>query len=284
MTGNGPLGTSPAGSFNFDPPPPGKALYLEPTPKRVRVVVGDETVADSRQAMLLQESGLQPVYYFPPEDVRTDLFEPTDKHTHCPKKGEASYYTIRTGAREVKNGAWYYPDPLPEAPPIKGLIAFYWDKVDHWFEEDEEVFVHARDPYHRIDLLRSTRHVKVSLGGQLLAESTRAIGLFESNLPPRWYLPPEDVSAELEPTDTVTRCPYKGTAAYYAVRLGDGEVAKDLIWYYAEPLREVAPIAGRLCFFNEKVDLELDGELQEPPASPWRRGHTTDRERQPVGH
>ena len=174
MYGTGPLGLKPAGQFNFEPPPPGTALYLEQTPKRIRVIIGGETVADSRRAMLLQESGLQPVYYFPPEDVRSDLLESTDKHTHCPKKGDASYYTIRVGDRVVKNGAWYYPEPLDGAPPIEDLIAFYWDKVDTWMEEDEEVIGHARDPYHRIDTRKTSRHIRISRDGQLLAETTRA--------------------------------------------------------------------------------------------------------------
>jgi uncharacterized protein (DUF427 family) len=271
MTATGPLSTKPAGSFNFDPPQPGRALYLEPTPKRIRAIIAGETVADSRRAMLLQESGLQPIYYFPPDDVRTELLEPSDKHTHCPKKGEASYYTIRAGDHVVKDGAWYYPEPLDDAPPIKDLIAFYWDRVDQWFEEDEEVFGHARDPYHRIDLRRSSRHVRVSLDGELLADSNRATALFESNLPVRWYLPPEDVLVALEPSEKTTTCPYKGHAGYHSVRLADGKLVEDLVWYYAEPLSEVAPIRGLLCFFNEQVDLELDGELQERPDSPWRR-------------
>jgi uncharacterized protein (DUF427 family) len=272
MSGTGPLSRNPAGTFNFEPPPPGRALYLEPTPKRVRVIVGGETIADSRRAMMLQESGLQPVYYFPPEDVRSDVLEPSDRHTRCPKKGEASYYTIRAGENVVENGAWYYPDPLPDAPAIKDLIAFYWGRMDHWFEEDEEVFVHPRDPYHRIDLLQSDRHVRILLDGEALAESHRALALFESNLPPRWYLPREDVLAELEPTDTVTRCPYKGTASYWSVKLDGGEIAKDLVWAYEEPLAEVARIKGLLCFFNEKVDIELDGELAECPETPWSHG------------
>jgi uncharacterized protein (DUF427 family) len=264
MSGTGPLSRKPAGEFNFDPPPPGRALYLEPTPKRIRVEVGGETIADSRRAMMLQESGLQPVYYFPPEDVRRDLLEPSDRHTHCPKKGEASYYTIRAGGRLVENGAWYYPDPLADAPPIKDLIAFYWHRMDRWLEEDEEVGVHPRDPYHRIDVLKTDRHVRALLNGEVLADSRRAVALFESNLPPRWYLPVKDVTVELEPTDTVTRCPYKGTAAYYSAASID-----DLVWYYAEPLPEVGRIRGLVCFFNERVDIELDGELQERPETPW---------------
>jgi uncharacterized protein (DUF427 family) len=266
MYGTGPLSPDPAGTFNFQPPPPGWALYLEPTLKRIRVEVGGETIADSRRAMLLHESGLQPIYYFPPEDVRSDVLEASDRHTRCPKKGEASYFTLRVGDRVIENAAWYYPEPLADAPPIKDLIAFYWDRVDRWLEEDEEVIVHPRDPYHRIDILRSDRHVRILLEGQLLADSRRAVALFESNLPPRWYLPREDVTAELEPTDTLTRCPYKGTAGYYSAA-----GVKDLIWYYEDPLPEAGRIEGLLCFFNEKVDLELDGELQERPETPWSR-------------
>ena len=165
MTGSGPFGREPAGRFNFEPPAPGRALYLEPTPKRIRVVVGEEVVADSHRVMLLHESGHQPIYYFPPQDVRAELLEPSDRHTRCPKKGEASYYTIRAGEHVVDAGAWYYPDPISEAPPIKDMIAFYWNRMDHWYEEDEEVFVHPRDPYHRVDIIRTDRHIRVSLDG-----------------------------------------------------------------------------------------------------------------------
>lgn len=279
MTGTGPLSPKPAGQFNA-----ARTLYLEPTPKRVRVIIGGETVADSRSAMLLHESGLQPVYYFPPEDVRSDLFEPTDKHTHCPKKGDASYYTIRVGDRVIKNGAWYYPEPLDDAPDaLEGLIAFYWGKVDIWMEEDEEVIGHARDPYHRIDLRRTSRHITISLKGQLLAETTRAVALFESNLPTRWYIPRDDVVADLVESDSDTICPYKGHASYYSVRLDGGDLIKDLVWYYTEPLAEAVGIQGLLCFYNEKVDIELDGEAQEQPESPWR-AHSFSRETAPAGH
>jgi uncharacterized protein (DUF427 family) len=271
MTGNGPLGRKPAGSFNFEPPEPGQALYIEPCPKRVRVEVGGEQIADSRSVIFVHESGLQPVYYFPPQDVRADVLEPHDRHTHCPKKGDASYYTIRVGDHAVEAGAWYYPEPLPGAERLAGLIAFYWDRMDAWFEEREQVYVHPRDPYHRIDVRRTDRRIRVSLGGELLAETARAVALFESNLPTRWYIPREDVCGSLEPSDTATACPYKGTAGYHSVNVA-GETVKDLIWFYEEPLAEVAPIAGLLCFFNEQVDIELDGELQERPESPWSHG------------
>jgi uncharacterized protein (DUF427 family) len=262
MSGNGPLSRRPAGQFNFEPPAPGSSLYLEPTPKRVRVVVAGETIADSRRAMLLQESGLMPIYYFPPADVRSDLLEASDKHTRCPKKGEASYYTLRVGDRLIEDVAWYYPEPVDGAPPIKDQIAFYWDRVDHWLEEDDEVIGHARDPYHRIDIRQSSRHIRISVDGALLAESRRPVALFESNLTVRWYLPRDDVVAELEPSSRTSICPYKGQASYYSVACQGG---KDLVWCYAEPLPEATPIRGLLCFYNEKVDLELDGELQERP-------------------
>ena len=264
MYGNGPLGKKPAGTFNFEPPEPGQAVYLEPTPKRVRVIVGGETVADSRHAFLLQESGLQPVYYFPPRDVRSDLLEPTDRVTHCPKKGDASYYTIRAGDKVVENGAWYYPSPIESAPPeLEGLIAFYFDRMDQWLEEAEEITVHPRDPYHRIDVIPSDSHIRISRHGQVLAETDHALALFESNLPVRWYLPREDVLVDLEPSDRVTHCPYKGAAGYYSAAVEGG---KDLVWHYAEPRPEVGAIAGLLCFWNERVDVEVDGAPLVEPA------------------
>ena len=233
MTGNGPLGKRPAGEFNFEAPAPGWAVYLEPTPKRIRVEVGGEVIADSRRAMLLHEAGLQPIYYLPPDDVRSDVLEPTDRHTHCPKKGDASYYTIRAGGETVENGAWYYPDPLPDAPPaLKDLIAFYFDRVGRWLEEDEEIVVHPRDPYHRIDVLRTDRHIRVSLGEQLLAETTRALALFESNLPVRWYMPAEDVVAELRALRHRHPLPLQGRGALslgQARRRGAGRPGSHLV-------------------------------------------------------
>ncbi len=272
MSGTGPLGRKPAGTFNFNTPAPGHAMYMERSPKWVRVVLGGETIADSRNTLLLQESGHQPVYYFLPEDVRADVLEPSDRHTRCPKKGEASYYTIRVGDRVEDAAAWSYPEPLEGAEPLKGLIAFYWARMDQWLEEDEEVFVHPRDPYHRVDVLATSRRIRISLDGEVLAESDDAIALFESNLPTRWYLPREDVSAELEPSDTVTRCPYKGTAAYFSVRRENGEIVKDLIWCYDEPLQAADKIAGRLCFFNERLEVEVDGELESKPETDWKHG------------
>src|SRR5438874_12124795 len=125
---------------------PDHSLAFEKSPKRVRVVVADTTIADAFEPSLLFETGYRPVYYFPRRDVRMDLLERTDHRTHCPYKGDASYWTIKVGERRAENAVWSYVDPIPERAAIKGYVAFYWNKLDAWFEEDDEVFVHARDP------------------------------------------------------------------------------------------------------------------------------------------
>jgi uncharacterized protein (DUF427 family) len=270
MTGRGPLGKEPAGTFNFDGPPVGGALYLEPTAKRIRAELGEVVVADSTGAFLLHESGHQPVYYFPPQDVRTDLFEPSPRRSSVPTKGDATYFTLRAGDEVLHNGAWTYENPPPAAPPqLKGLIAFYFNRLTRWREESQPIHTHPRDPYTRVDVLATDRHVRVSLGGARLAETDRALAVFETSLPVRWYLPIEDVSATLTPTDTVTACPYKGFASYYSVEVPDGEDGRDLVWYYVDPYDEVRRVKDLVCFFNEKVDIEVDGVLQPRPESAW---------------
>jgi uncharacterized protein (DUF427 family) len=269
MTGTGPLGKQPAGAFNFITPAPGQALYLEPTPKRIRVELGDVVIADSRRAFLLHESGQQPVYYFPPQDVRTDLLEASSRQAHVPTKGHASFFTVRAGDDVVHNGAWTYADPVAGAPAeLKGLIAFYFFRMSRWLEEGQEIHTHPRDPYTRVDVLTTDRHIKISLGGALLAETDRALAVFETNLEARWYLPIEDVRATLTPSDATSRCPYKGEAHYYSVAVPEGEDGHDLVWYYPEPYDAVRRIKDLVCFFNEKVDIELDGEPQ-PRGEGW---------------
>jgi len=267
--GTGPFGKE-GGDFNFDTGVlKAHTLYFEESPKRVRGVFNGETVADSRRAKLLHETGLLPVYYFPEEDLNHDLLEWTEHTTHCPFKGDASYRSVRVGDRVAENAVWGYPEPLEGAPPLAGYLAFYWRKMDHWYEEDEEVFVHPRDPYHRVDVLESSRHVKVSVNGEIVAETDRPKILFETGLPPRYYIPPEDVREEvLAASGKNTQCPYKGVASYYSVEAG-GKRVEDLVWYYPEPIPEALKIRGLLCFFNEKVDLEVDGEEQERPKTQW---------------
>jgi len=129
-----------------DRPDGSQRIRVEPWPRRVRAVLGDVAVADSTRVLLLLEKGHQPVFYFPPEDVRTDLLEPTDRHTRCPYKGEASYWTVKVGDRQSSNAVWSYLDPLQERSDIKGYMALYWDRVDSWWDEDDEVFVHPATP------------------------------------------------------------------------------------------------------------------------------------------
>ena len=267
---SGPFGERSKGDFNFDTgvlQP--HTLYFEDSPRRVRVMFGGETVADSKRAKLLHETGHLPIYYFPQEEVRMDLLEESDHTTHCPFKGDASYWSVRVGNRVSENAVWSYPEPIDSAPPLAGYLAFYWDKMDAWYEEEEEVFVHPRDPYHRVDILDSSRHVRVSVNGEVVAETERPKILFETGLPPRYYIPPEDVREDvLVESEKTTRCPYKGIASYWSVEAG-GERVDDLVWYYPEPIPETVKIKGHLAFFNEKVDLEVDGEEQERPQTRW---------------
>src|SRR5881628_162862 len=195
---------------------PGHWIHTSQSPRQVRVVFGGEAIAESKRVQLLREDGVLPVYYFPRQDVRMNLLLPTDHKSRCPYKGEASYWTARSGARVAENAAWSYVNPLPEAAGIRECIAFCWNKMDAWYEEDEEIFVHPRDPYKRVDVIASSRHVEVIVGGEVVADTRRARFLFETRLPTRYYIPPEDVRMDLlVPSDKATACPYKGKARYY---------------------------------------------------------------------
>src|SRR6266545_4472552 len=244
-------------------------IRVEPSPRRVRAFLDNVAVADSKRVLLLFERGHLPTYYFPPEDVRMDLLEPTQRTTHCPYKGDASYWTVKVGDRTAENAAWGYLEPLPDRTDIKGHVAFYWNRMDAWYEEDDEVFVHARDPYHRVDVLNSSHHVRVEVGGETLADTRRPRLLFETNLPVRYYIPKADVRMDLlEPSDTVTSCPYKGRASYWSAQVGETAV-KDVSWSYPAPIPECPKIEQLVAFFNERVDLYVDDELQPRPKTPW---------------
>src|ERR687886_1601619 len=187
--GSGPFGQVPAGRFNVEVPREG-ITYVEPSPRRIRATLAGETVLDSRRARVLFQHGRLPRYFFPRDDVRFERLQ---------------------GVTAL--------DPPPEATGLEGHVAFDWRALDAWFEEEDEIVGHAPDPYHRIDVRRTARHVRVSLDGTVLAESRRARVLFETSLPPRWYVPREDVEVELEPSELVTTCAYKGHARYWSARL-----------------------------------------------------------------
>jgi uncharacterized protein (DUF427 family) len=234
--GGGPFGQRPLGRFDFDPP--SRVVYVEESPRRIRAVLGSETVIESRRVKLLHESGSLPVLFFPEEDVRLDRLPPASLRRH---------------------------DTAP------GHVSVDWGAVDAWFEEEEELFGHPRDPYHRIDVRESSRHVRVLVDGELVAESRRPLVLFETGLPPRYYLRREDVRLDLlVPHGKKTRCAYKGVASYWSVQAGGG-LAEAVAWSYPAPDDEARRIKGLIAFFNESVDLEVDGELEGRPRTQWHR-------------
>jgi uncharacterized protein (DUF427 family) len=265
-SGTGPFGHRPAGSFNFDAPREG-VLYLEEFPRWVRGRCGDATVVDSRHPRLLYQSASLPVWYFPEDDVRTELLAPSGRTEQSPPKGEAVFVTLECGGRTIEDAAWNFRDPTSQVPGLAGLIAFRWDAMDEWLDEDQPAIGHPRDPYHRIDVRETSRHVRVSIGGEAVADTRRSKVLYETGLPPRWYIPAEDVRGELiTPSDTQTVCAYKGFASYWSV--GDED---DVGWTYRDPLHDAGEVGGLIAFFNERVDLEVDEELQERPRTPWSR-------------
>jgi uncharacterized protein (DUF427 family) len=238
-------------------------VHVQTGAKRVRVYLGGEVVADTTRPLLVWEIPYYPTYYVPVGDVRADALVPTGETKHSPSRGDGTVYTVKVGNGEAASAALRYPEsPIEE---LRDAVRFEWDAMDAWFEEDEEVYFHPRSPQTRVDILPSSRTVRVEVDGVVLAESTHPHVLFETGLPPRWYLPKVDVRLDrLTATDTTTNCPYKGTANYWSARIGD-RVVDDIAWWYRTPLPESERIAGLVCFYNERVDLFIDGELQERP-------------------
>lgn len=244
-------------------------IRWEQSPRWVRVQFNHTWIVDSKRAMLLLEQDHLPVYYFPKTDVNMEYLTPSSQTTHCPIKGDAVYWTVNVGDRQAENAVWGYPEPIEQAPPLTDYVAFYWHKMDHWFEEDEEIYGHPKDPYHRIDVLTSSRHVRVELDGEIIAETHRPTLLFETGLPTRYYIPQLDVRTELlRPSETTSLCAYKGEASYYSVQTAQN-LHSDVVWVYTYPSQAYAKIQDQLCFFNEKIDLYVDGELESRPRTTW---------------
>ncbi|MBB4660664.1 DUF427 domain-containing protein [Conexibacter arvalis] len=238
--GSGPFGQRPAGRFNVEIPA-GELLFVEPSPRWVRALRGGETVIDSRRAKLLHRHGALARYFVPRDDVRWERL--ADLEPVAPPAG---------------------------APGLDGHVSFAWDDLDAWFEEDERLVAHAIDPYHRIDVRPTSRHVVVSAGGVVLADARHARALFETGLPTRWYLARADVLAELEPSPLRTECAYKGVASYFSARVG-GELLENVAWTYRRPRHDALAVRDLICFFDEAVDVDLDGERQPRPETPWGR-------------
>ena len=226
------------------PSPPFDELTYHPTSRWIRGTRHGATVIDSRHALLVWEPGKKvPIYAFPAEDVALS----------------ADDDAASVGVRRVDD------------PDLAGYVTLPWEAVEQWYEEDEEVFVHPRDPFVRVDALRSSRHVRVERDGQLLAESDTPILVFETGLPTRYYLAESDVdTAVLADSDLRTGCPYKGFASYRDVVL-DGRRHRNLFWSYQDPFGSVSRLKGRLAPYDERVEMIVDGELQERPAGPLGR-------------
>jgi uncharacterized protein (DUF427 family) len=243
--------------------PPRGRIKIEPSLKRIRAYLGGEAVADSTRASLVWESPNYPMYYFPIADVRANLLEADGDVAHSPSRGDGTLFAVTAGGKRVPGAALRYADsPIEE---LRDLVRLDWSAMDAWFEEVEEVFTHPRNPYVRVDILPSSRHVRIEIAGVTVAESSSARLLFETGLPVRYYLPKTHVRLDLlEHTDTSTHCPYKGQAEYWSARIGN-TVHADIAWSYPTPLPESERVAGLIAFYDEKVDVYVDGVLQQRP-------------------
>jgi uncharacterized protein (DUF427 family) len=233
-------------------------VRLEHGAKRIRAYLGGELVADSTRPLLVWEKPYYPTYYFPLDDARTELLSPDGNVVHSPSRGDGQSFTIRAGGKEAVGAALRYEQsPFEE---LRNAVRLDWHALDAWFEEDEQVFTHPRDPYTRVDILASSRHVRVDLDGVTIADTHKPTLLFETGLPTRYYLPRPHVRMDmLEPSGTVSGCPYKGDAEYWSLRAGG---VLDVAWSYRTPFPESQKIAGLISFYPEKVDLFVDGVEQ----------------------
>ncbi len=237
-------------------------VKVEAGAKRVRAYLGGELVADTRTPWLVWEVPYYPAYYLPAADVRAELVA-TGRTERSPSRGTSEVCDVKLAGSTAAGAAQRFPDsPIEE---LRGLVRLAWDAMDEWLEEDEPVYTHPRDPYTRVDILASSRHVRVEVDGVTVAESSQPRILFETGLPPRYYLPLADVRMDLlRPSDTRSHCPYKGTAGYWSLEV-NGTLHEDIVWIYRTPLPESQKVAGLVCLYNEKVDIFLDGEPQSRP-------------------
>lgn len=247
---DGPLAARPADA-NYSIDGPAHRIFFHAFPRRLRAELAGETVIDTQNARLLHETNIRPRLYVPLSDVRADVLEATDTTSHCPFKGDATYRSVRVGERLSDDALWLYEEPLPAAPWLRDHAGVYEERFDRWLDEDDEVVGHLRDPFHRVDVRSSSRHVSVAgPDGELLAESRRPLVVSETGVVNRFYIPRDDVSAALEPSERRSTCPYKGHASYWSV----GGVA-DAAWSYETPLDGARPLAGHVTFAGEGVEV-----------------------------
>jgi uncharacterized protein (DUF427 family) len=245
------------------------AGHVEPVPRRVRAMLGSEVVLDTTEALYVWEWPNYPQYYIPVAAVKPGVLV-DEQHTQKSRVGTARRHGLQVGDISRPGAARVYTDDAADG--LASTVRFDWEALDAWFEEDEEVFVHPRNPYSRVDALRSTRVVRVEFEGIVLAESSSTVMVFETGLPTRYYFNRTEVNHEhLVPSDTVTACPYKGnTSGYWSIRVGE-TVHPDLAWAYDFPTRQLLPIAGLIAFYNEKVDMSIDGQRLDRPVTHFFR-------------
>ena len=239
-------------------------VRVEPCAKRIRGLLDGNTICDSTGVLYVWEVPAYPAYYVPLADVRAKLC-PTGETRHFPSRGDPIVHDVSVAGRVAPAAALVYDSSSPVSA-LRNTVRFDWQAPGtEWLEEDEPVYTHPRDPYTRVDVLASSRHVRVEVDGVTVAESRSPRILFETGLPARFYLPMTDVRTDLlEPSETVTHCPYKGAATYWSLVL-DGSRYEDFAWCYRAPFPESQKIAGLVCFYNEKVDLYVDGIRQDRP-------------------
>jgi uncharacterized protein (DUF427 family) len=239
-----------------------QAWKYETTDRWIRAVSHGESIADSKRAMLMLESEGELDYYFPLEDVQMALLEKSDRTETSSDRGTRMLWNLRIAGDLIEDAAWTY-DANQNRPDFTGHIALNWHAMEHWYEEQEEVFHHPRDPYHRVDFIPSSRHVQVIVDGVQVADTTNSLMVFETTLPTRFYIPEADVEMQyLKSVQTQTHCPYKGDARYFDVLIND-EIYKNTAWYYPNPIPESPRLKGTIAFWPEKderVRLVVDGE------------------------
>jgi uncharacterized protein (DUF427 family) len=270
----GPLAPGAIGRFLVSDPLPERLLFAEPLRRRMRVRFGDAWVADSEDVVLLHEPGHYPVAFFPLGDITEGVLEPSAHTTKHRDLGTTSWFTVRAGSRSKDRAAWQHTE-LPEyAGELKGRVAFAWPAMDAFYEEDDRIVGHAADPYHRIDIRKTSRRLVVRHGDQVIADTARPLALFESGFAARWYVPRADVNEPaLTAVEFRTFCPYKGVCSYYDI----GDVHR-AAWSYLDAWPEVRAVAGFISFEPDEVEVSLDGKRMRLEPGQSVIPHGTDRD------
>jgi uncharacterized protein (DUF427 family) len=255
--GDGPLSANSRAPTNYLLEAPARRMLFQPYPRRMRALVGGRVVLDSERGHLLHETGAPPSLYFPREDYDGEALERSETATECPQRGRASYWSIHADGVTLPDVVWGYEQPKAGYEWLRDELALDFDAPDAWLCEDERLFGHLRDPFHRVDVFESSREVTVWAAGRTIARSRRPRLLFETGLPVRAYMPATDVAPGLLwPSHTRTICPYKGEAWHWTLR-ADGERIEDAAWSYETPLPEAYGIRGYLCFYDTKVEVQI---------------------------